>query len=115
MKGQTHLISLLCTLVLIFAAASESWANTLDESSTSLYERYLGDTLNSLECLRAPHGLLRDKAVVLREKPGNLQQSENCPIRTLRDPSSPTNIAFDLLIQLELYQIRNGPEALNRI
>jgi hypothetical protein len=56
--------------------------------SASTYEQYFKDTYQCLEKMRDPEtGLLRD--------------SVSADLKTIHDPTSPTNIALDLLIQLE--------------
>jgi hypothetical protein len=59
--------------------------------------RYFRDTISSLECMRGENGLLADKVFVLP-----ISQSRSiatsCPVIKSYEPTSPTNIAFDLLI-----------------
>ncbi len=60
-----------------------------------LLKKYFYSTYYSLECMRSPDGLLFDKVFVTPE-------SKVCALRpALYTDTSPTNIAFDLLVQIE--------------
>jgi hypothetical protein len=74
-------------------------------------ERYLTSTLRSFEMLRGENGLIKDALVLRRSPSGRLR------FETLNQNTSPTNIAVDLLIQIELLQrsAKNSPEVFSRI
>lgn len=86
-------------LISIFFFGSTGQANSFTE--------YLEVTYHSLECLRAPTGLLKDRAFFQEDR-----SNEQCPLDSPRNvDTSPTNIGLDLILQMELvnnprYQVR---------
>ena len=82
-----------CVRVFEQSSRKQSSRNVSDST-----EEYLRTTLFSLEKMRGENGLVKD-AVILRRSP-----SGKVRVETLNPDTSPTNIAVDLLIQIELIQ-----------
>lgn len=66
------------------------------------YDRYLLASYHGLECLRQSSGLIADTASVTAESPN--KKLPECPVQIVTEPTSPTNIALDLLVQREMIQ-----------
>lgn len=85
------------TWLVILAAwifpAAQSLAST--PPKTRVFARYFSDSFESLDCLRSDIGLVMDKARVEARLPGS------CPITPIEESTSPSNIALDLLVQIE--------------
>ena len=100
-------MKLIFSVVLFFAMSSQAamfckdiWSArpsaVLDAASHLQVERYLTDTLSSLNRMRGQNGFVSDTISVQHSVSGRIE------IKTLVPHTSPTNIAVDLLVQLEL-------------
>lgn len=86
-----------------FFALAVSWPAYASDPA-----RYLRATLASLDCLRDKNGLVRDKAQLTNG-------TDACPLLIQFAATSPTNLALDLLIQLEVSPRKQLPAILNSI
>ncbi len=83
------------------ATAKNSCVRFFQKSSRNVSdsaEEYLSRTLYSLEKMRGENGLVNDAVVIRHAQKGPIR------VETLNPDTSPTNIAVDLLIQIELIQ-----------
>ena len=102
MVKQIFLIALLFVSLRVSANANfcEVLFTSTQQSSASIetVHRYLNDTLAGLEAMRGTNGLLRDAVWIKNKKDGSYQ------VATLNSATSPTNMAVDILIQIELLE-----------
>ena len=83
------------------ATAENSCIRVFEKSSRNVSDstkEYLSSTLFSLEKMRGQNGLVKDAVIIRRAPSGKVR------VETLNPDTSPTNIAVDLLIQIELIQ-----------
>lgn len=96
-------------LILTFIAFG-GWANATSRDLAlpqNQWSRYFHDTYHGLDCMRKSSGLVGDSAVV------DSDLGQTCPLVPIYDPTSPTNIALDLLVQLEareMADLKRGAE-----
>ncbi|MBF0367127.1 MAG: hypothetical protein HQK50_16245 [Oligoflexia bacterium] len=89
MKKTTSLLVLIISVVssVVFSA------HAVTRELAGDWRNFLTTTLHSLECMRLNGSLLVDRVQLL-------SSHSPCPLIVLHAPTSPTNIAFDLLVQL---------------
>lgn len=84
---------------------SVAFASELTHAERRQYEKYFSATYKSLECLRDVNGFVQDKFVI----ESNVTD-DDCPGKILISPTTATNIALDILVQLEALRIESFHE-----
>ena len=99
-----NILGIICFFVSLRAIANANLcvglftSQKLSTTSMATVHRYLNDTLAGLEAMRGSNGLLSDAVWIKNKKNGSFQ------VATLNAATSPTNMAVDILIQIELLQ-----------